>query len=54
MLGKSRHDVQMKCSMFALWLTDAYGILNLINKKIILRLINELLRSEGLKQAADH
>lgn len=48
------YDVQIKCNMFALELTDAYRILNLINKKIILRLINELLRSEGLNRAADH
>lgn len=48
------YDVQIKCNMFALQLTDASRILNLINKKIILRLINESLRSEGLNQAADH
>lgn len=38
--------------MFALELTDAYKTPNLINKKFILRLINELLRSEGLNREA--
>lgn len=42
----------MKFSMFTLELTDAYRIPDLINKKFILRLINELLRSEGLNREA--
>lgn len=45
--------VQIKF-IFALQLTDAFRVLNLINNRIALRLINELLRSEGLNRAADH